>query len=875
MRSGNLMCSTLAALLAVAIVTPLAAQQQADKHHKYKYKVIDLGTFGGPQSYVNIPDDSYARVLNNHGRVTGWADTSTPDPYPGFCFDEDCFVAHAFQWRNGVRTDLGTLPGGASSQSNWISESGLIAGLSENGAIDPLIPGFPELRAVLWEHGKITDLGTLDGGYESAANAVNSRRQVVGAALNTIPDADSMFGLGYQARAFLWQDGAMQDLGTLGGTDAIAFLVNERGQVVGDSYTSSDPSAYCSTFLFPLTTGAFLWEKGSMVNLGNFGGTCTFAFALNNRGQVVGGSSLAGDQVQHPFLWDRGSILDLGTFGGDVGTAIAINDPGAVVGYATYPGDQVFHAFLWRHGKKRDLGTLAGDSFSFGFDINARGQVVGSSSKSDFSQFRAFLWEDGGPIVDLNALIPANSALYLTIPDTINDRGEIAGVGLDANGDEHAFLLVPCGPDDTEGCQDAAAGTSTTRIRQVPAAQQGTNPVRQLLRKRLGFDRFVRSPPKAALNGNAAIAGPIATLSPTSLTFSAQGLDTRSPAKTVTVKNTGNASLTITAIAITGTNAGDFAQTDTCGSSLAPGASCGISVTFKPTASGTRMAVLTVTDNAAGSPQQVPLSGIGTTAKLSPTTLSFGTVAIGTASPAKTVTLTNVGTTTLTITAIAITGTNAGDFAQTQTCGSSLAAGASCTVSVTFKPTQIGKRTGTLSVTDNAPGSPQKVTLSGIGTTAQLSPTSLDFGSVAVGTTSPAKTVTLTNVGTTTLSITGIAITGTNAGDFAQTNTCGSSLAAGASCTVSVTFKPSAKGSLSGILSVTDNAPGSPQTVSLSGTGTAGFCSRTLCGGPLPPCCPGLTCQFRGMRTFCVPKTPENTSRTSSYWDVLSANKLE
>lgn len=192
-------------------------------------------------------------------------------------------------------------------------------------------------------------------------------------------------------------------------------------------------------------------------------------------------------------------------------------------------------------------------------------------------------------------------------------------------------------------------------------------------------------------------------------------LGTTSPAKTLTLKNTGTATLTITAIAIIGTDARAFAQTHTCGSSLAPGASCGIRVTFKPTASGTLMTNLATTDNAAGSPQHAPLSGIGTTAKLSPTSLSFGTVAIGTASPGKTVTLTNVGTATLTITGVAITGTNAGDFVQTHTCGSSLAVAARCSISVTFKPTASGGRAAAVSVSDNAAGSPQKVTLSGTG----------------------------------------------------------------------------------------------------------------------------------------------------------------
>ena len=314
--------------------------------------------------------------------------------------------------------------------------------------------------------------------------------------------------------------------------------------------------------------------------------------------------------------------------------------------------------------------------------------------------------------------------------------------------------------------------------------------------------------------------GPVATLSPASLSFGTVSIGTASTGKTVTLKNTGSASLTITAIAITGTNAADFAQTHTCGSSLAAGASCTISVTFKPTASGSRSAALSVTDNATGSPQHVPLSGTGTAARLAPTSLSFGTVAIGVSSTAKTVTLTNVGTTSLTITAIGITGTNAADFAQTHTCGSSLAAGASCTISVTFKPAASGTRSAALNVTDNAAGSPQQVPLSGTGTTAKLSPTSLSFGSVTVGTTTAAKTVTLANVGTATLTITGIAITGTNAGDFAQTHTCGSSLAAGASCTINVTFKPTASGSRSAALSVTDNAAGSPQHVTLSGTGT-------------------------------------------------------
>lgn len=182
----------------------------------------------------------------------------------------------------------------------------------------------------------------------------------------------------------------------------------------------------------------------------------------------------------------------------------------------------------------------------------------------------------------------------------------------------------------------------------------------------------------------------------------------------MTLKNAGTASLRISNIAITGTNAGNFVQTYTCGSSLPAGASCTISVKFKPTVSGTRYAALSVTGNAAGNPHKVTLSGIGTTAKLSPTSLNFGSVGLG-ASLVKTVTLKNVGTTRLTISGIAISGTNGGDFVQTHTCGSSLGAGASCIISVTFKPVVLRTRAAALHVTDNAAGSPQTVALSGIG----------------------------------------------------------------------------------------------------------------------------------------------------------------
>jgi hypothetical protein len=342
------------------------------------------------------------------------------------------------------------------------------------------------------------------------------------------------------------------------------------------------------------------------------------------------------------------------------------------------------------------------------------------------------------------------------------------------------------------------------------------------------------SPQSISLTGTGTPAAPAVGLSPASLTFSGQLVGSTSAAQSVTLTNTGNAALTITSIAMTGANSGDFAQTNTCPVSpttLAAGANCKVNVTFDPTASGTRNASMTITDNAANSPQSVSLTGTGTAPAVSlggTTSLNFGNQLVGTTSAAQLITVTNTGTGPLTITSIAVTGTNSGDFAETNTCPASnatLATGANCTISVTFKPTTTGNRSGNVSITDNAAGSPQSVSLTGTGVEPMvtLSPASLTFAGQLITTTSAAQSVTLTNSGTAALTISSISVTGTNSGDFAETNTCPAStatLAIGAKCTINVTFTPTATGNRTASVSTTDNAPGSPQSVALTGTGT-------------------------------------------------------
>jgi trimeric autotransporter adhesin len=318
------------------------------------------------------------------------------------------------------------------------------------------------------------------------------------------------------------------------------------------------------------------------------------------------------------------------------------------------------------------------------------------------------------------------------------------------------------------------------------------------------------------------------------LQFGNQATGTTSAPLTVTVENTGNNFLNFNSLNFTATGpfsvTGGTCEQETDGG-YSPSETCTLTVTFTPTASGPQTGSISVASNALASPSSITLQGSGTaaaapTATLSPGTLSFGSVASGVTSSAQMLTLSNTGNAALTISGITIGGANPSDFAETNTCGESLAAGAMCTISVTFTPGSVASFAATVSVADNATGSPQTATLSGSGTApavpvVALSPSTISFGNEVTGGTASAQTVTLSNTGNAALTISGITIGGTNATDFAETTTCGESLAAGASCTIAVTFTPGSAASFSATISVADSAAGSPQITSLSGTGIA------------------------------------------------------
>jgi probable HAF family extracellular repeat protein len=256
-----------------------------------------------------------------------------------------------------------------------------------------------------------------------------------------------MFGFATETRPFVWEHGVMRDLDTLGGTDGVAFLTNERGQIMGQFYVQGTT-----------TIDSIFWdEDGVATDIGTLGGTnsnCSSCgpWGMNNRGQVVGNSTLAGDAAHHGFLWDRGTLTDLGTLGGNQSIANWISDSGVITGNGDVPGSQTHHGTRWvrKNGVMTvtDLGVINNDPCSTAYAINSSGQIVGDAGVC-FVGGDAWLWENGGPMVDLNTLAIPGSGLHLADARLINDRGEIVCTGVLSNGDKHAVLLIPVDGDDS------------------------------------------------------------------------------------------------------------------------------------------------------------------------------------------------------------------------------------------------------------------------------------------------------------------------------------------------------------------------------------------------------------------------------------------
>jgi hypothetical protein len=336
-----------------------------------------------------------------------------------------------------------------------------------------------------------------------------------------------------------------------------------------------------------------------------------------------------------------------------------------------------------------------------------------------------------------------------------------------------------------------------------------------------------------------------------------------SPAQTVTLTSSGAAALHISSVLLTGANANDFAMSNGCNGPYPANATCTVTVTFSPLGDGARTASITIADDAPGSTQMVPLTGTGTgapvprpAATITPPVAVFAAIPLGTTSPVQNVAITNSGGATLHISSVLMSGANSSDFSFNNGCtAAAYAVNTACIIGVTFIPSAIGNRAATLTITDDAPNSPQTVQLSGSGAGAPLvtlSSTAVSFAATALGTTSPRQNITVTNLGAAALHFSSIKLSGTNASDFALINECvTSAYPINTACTVGLTFTPSATGARTATVTIADDAPNSPQTVAVTGNANSllmvsGNLSATVTAGQTATFSLQLTAGFTG-----------------------------
>jgi probable HAF family extracellular repeat protein len=385
--------------IALAGFTTLAKAETASASWPH-YTVINLGTLGGSLG------DGYGGVTNN-GWVSG--DSSLMGD----------LTEHAALWRRNVVgqfvvTDLGTL-GGMNSSTGWPQKNnrGLIVGNAQISQIDPL--------QEYWGAGF---------GCPSANPCTGWQNLVVG---------------------FVWQNGVMTGVPTLGGNNSAAVGANNLGQVVGYAETAHQDSSCVPPQVLDIKAVVWGPRKGQIHELPTYGSdVLAAAVGINDNGDVVGLSGTCAVPVYntalavHAVVWRNGQVSNLPGLGGVMNNAaFAINNSGQIVGISDPRGDATTYAVLWQNGAITNLGVLPGDVTSVAYDINAQGQVVGDSCDAAFN-CRAFLW-DHGVMMDLNSLIPPTSPLYLTGVGGINDEGEIAGTAaLKSNPNEApAFLAIP------------------------------------------------------------------------------------------------------------------------------------------------------------------------------------------------------------------------------------------------------------------------------------------------------------------------------------------------------------------------------------------------------------------------------------------------
>ncbi len=333
------------------------------------------------------------------------------------------------------------------------------------------MPGDNDVHEFLWHDGVMTDLGTLGGSNSFSEYRPNDFGNAGGEAETSVPDPNGEdfcgFGTQLTCRPFFWQKNRMIPQPTLGGNNGGGFGINDLGEMAGTAENATvEPTCAGSGEVFQYKP--VFWSNGRVHELQTFpGDPVGLAYAINNRGQAVGQSGPCGVEflgtTSHALPWNNVKPTDLGNLGGTMNNlAQDINELGEAVGLSDLPGDVTFHAFIWRGKKMIDLGTLPGNIHSNGEAINIEGQVVGRSSDADFHG-SAFVWQNG-VMTDMNTLIPANSPFFMDNATCINDLGQIVGsIVVVSTGEVHAFLATPVESEEFGESATAEAGGATFR----------------------------------------------------------------------------------------------------------------------------------------------------------------------------------------------------------------------------------------------------------------------------------------------------------------------------------------------------------------------------------------------------------------------------
>jgi probable HAF family extracellular repeat protein len=390
--SAGIACLSLAVAGCAGSFTPVQQQQARVNNPNTRYTVQDLGIFGANPTVPGGP-----LVVTDSGWISGAAVLGSAE--------------HAVLYYGGKTIDVGTPGLGGNSMGYGVNESGVTAGEAEDTAAGlstnedfcgfqfagftssptPCVP-------FMWQNGQMVPLPTL-GGINGWATEINSSGMVGGTAETATVDPNCPAPQKYQFKPAVWINGAVQALPTGNDADGVVTAVNDRGDASGASGSCVPLNPILLMYLNP--THALLWRNGVAIDLGNLGGMYNnLPHGMNNLGQVVGESDLAGDQTAHAFLASPGT-------------------------------------------KMQDLGVVGNDYYSFGFGINDAGEIVGLSANADFSVIRAFIRQNGA-LVDLNTLVTGNNSLYLLTACFVNSKGQITGIAIDPNtGEEHAYLATP------------------------------------------------------------------------------------------------------------------------------------------------------------------------------------------------------------------------------------------------------------------------------------------------------------------------------------------------------------------------------------------------------------------------------------------------